>query len=183
VMISATALGDLGGAAPLSRGGAVAGDVIALCGRLGWAEAGRAVLSRGFRSPRAVVRAHQRPEPPYDAGPEAVELGAHALIDVSDGLVQDLGHVARASGVSIDLDATALPVDQPLRDVAAAVGIDPMTFVLTGGEDHALVAAFPPGRSLPSRWRAIGHVLDGEPVVTVNGAPYEGPGGWDHFRP
>jgi thiamine-monophosphate kinase len=182
VMISVVALGDLGGAAPISRGGAVAGDVVAVCGRLGWAEAGRAVLSRGFRSPRAVVNAHQRPEPPYDAGPEARELGAHALIDVSDGLIQDVGHIARASGVSIDLDASALIVDQPLRDVGAALGSDPITFVLTGGEDHALVAAFPADVELPSRWRVIGHVLDAESGVTVNGAPYFGPTGWDHFR-
>jgi thiamine-monophosphate kinase len=182
VMISVVALGDLGGAAPITRGGAVAGDVVAVCGRLGWAEAGRAVLSRGFRSPRAVVQAHQRPAPPYDAGPEARELGAHALIDVSDGLVRDLGHVASASGISIDLDSGALLVDQPLRDVGAALGSDPLAFVLTGGEDHALAAAFPADVELPSRWRVIGRVHDGEPAVTVNGAFYDGLGGWDHFR-
>lgn len=182
VIISVAALGDLAGAAPITRAGALPGDVVAVCGRLGWAEAGRAVLSRGFRSPRAVVAAHQRPEPPYDAGPEAAGLGAHALVDVSDGLVQDVGHVAAASGVLIDLDGGALTADQPVRDVGAALGTDPQTFVLTGGEDHALAACFPAGTALPPRWRVVGRVLAGEPAVTVDGSPYEGSGGWDHFR-
>lgn len=182
VVISVAALGDLSGAAPITRAGARPGDVVAVCGRLGWAEAGRAVLSRGFRSPRAVVAAHQRPEPPYGAGPEAAALGAHALVDVSDGLVQDLGHVAAASGVTIDLAGVALPADQPVRDVGAALGTDPQAFVLTGGDDHALAACFPAGTTLPARWRVVGRVLGGDPMVTVDGASYEGSGGWDHFR-
>ena len=181
-VISVTALGDLGGAPPITRAGAGAGDVVAVCGRLGWAEAGRAVLARGFRSPRTVVTAHQRPEPPYEAAPEARSLGVHALIDVSDGLIQDLGHIAVASGVTIDLDASAFEADQPVRDVGAALGQDPLTFVLTGGDDHALAACFPAGTALPDRWRVVGRVLAGDAVVTVDGEPYDAPGGWDHFR-
>jgi thiamine-monophosphate kinase len=182
VMISVTALGDLGGAAPITRSGALAGDVVAVCGRLGWSEAGRAVLARGFRSPRVLVAAHQRPSPPYDAGLEAAALGAHAMLDVSDGLIQDLGHVAAASGVMIDLDGSAFEPDQPIRDVGAALNQDPRGFVLTGGEDHALAACFPAGTALPDRWRVVGRVIAGEPTVTVDGAPYDEPGGWDPFR-
>ncbi len=182
VMISVTALGDLGGAAPITRAGAVVGDLVAVCGRLGWSEAGRAVLARGFRSPRVLVAAHQRPEPPYDAGPEAAALGAHAMLDVSDGLIQDLGHVAAASGVVIDLDSSAFDTETPIRDVGAALNLDPLSFVLAGGEDHALAACFPDGTVLPERWRTVGRVLAGEPTVTVDGAPYDAPGGWDPFR-
>lgn len=187
VVVAATALGDLGGRAPVTRAGARPGDVVAVCGRLGWSEAGRAVLSRGFRSPRVVVAAYQRPEPPYDAGPEAAALGATAMIDVSDGLLQDLGHVASASGVRIDLDANAFELDQPLRDVGAALGVDPMTFVLAGGEDHALAACFPADTTLPSRWRLVGRVAPvdaggADPSVTVDGAGWDGATGWDHFR-
>jgi thiamine-monophosphate kinase len=107
------------------------------------------------------------------------------MVDVSDGLVQDLGHVARASAVAIDLDPALLVVDQPLRDVAAALGGDPLTWVLTGGEDHALAACFAPGVELPDSWRVVGRVAGGPSAavgVTVNGAPYEAAGGWDHFR-
>ena len=72
-------------------------------GRQGWAAGGLAVLSRGFRSPRVLVEAYRRPEPPYAAGPEAAEAGATSMIDVSDGLLADAGHLARASGVAIDV--------------------------------------------------------------------------------
>ncbi|MBA2558982.1 MAG: thiamine-phosphate kinase, partial [Propionibacteriales bacterium] len=99
------------------RGGAQPGDVVALAGRQGWSAAGFAVLGRGFRSPRAVVDAHRQPRPPYGAGPQAAMLGATAMIDVSDGLLQDIGHVAAASGVPIDVRSAALDVAEPLQAV------------------------------------------------------------------
>jgi thiamine-monophosphate kinase len=183
IVIAGTALGEVGdGLSAVRRGGARDGDVVAVCGRLGWAAAGLAVLGRGFRSPRAVVSAHQRPLPPYEAGPEAARLGATAMIDVSDGLLQDLGHVARASGVSIDVDPAALEIADPLRDVGAALNVDPLEFVLTGGEDHALAACFPPGVDVPG-WRVIGAVrASADPAVTVDGRTWPGRAGWDHFR-
>jgi thiamine-monophosphate kinase len=190
VVVSVMALGTLQGRPPLTRAGARPGDVVAVCGRLGWSAAGLAVLGRGFRSPRAVVEAHRRPEPPYAAGPEAAGLGASALIDVSDGLLADLGHVARSSGVRMDLDSRSLEVAEPLRAVAAAIGVDPLSFVLTGGEDHALAGTFASGTAFPAHWRTIGRVCDGGAgvptghgaLVTVDGGTYEGPGGHDHFR-
>jgi thiamine-monophosphate kinase len=183
IVVAVTALGELDGRAPITRAEAQPADVVAVCGRLGWAAAGLAVLSRGFRSPLAVVEAHRRPEPPYDAGPEAALLGAHAMIDVSDGLLADLGHIAQASGVDIDVDPTAFEVAQPLKDVGAAIGVDPLSFVLTGGDDNALAACFSPAVHLPSRWRVIGRVAaSAEPgSVTVGGAPYEAPTGYTHF--
>src|SRR5581483_9827489 len=101
--IAVTALGDLDGRPPVRRSGARPGDVLALAGRLGYAAAGYTVLSRGFRSPRLLVEAHRRPEVPYAAGPGAAALGATAMIDVSDGLLADLGHIAEASAVAIDV--------------------------------------------------------------------------------
>ncbi|MBN3585431.1 thiamine-phosphate kinase, partial [Algoriphagus aestuarii] len=67
IVVSVTALGDLGGRAPVTRSGARPGDIVAMCGRLGWAAAGLAVLGRGFRSPVNVVNAQRCPEPPYAA--------------------------------------------------------------------------------------------------------------------
>lgn len=180
VVVSVTALGTLGGAAPVTRSGARPGDVVAVCGRLGWAEAGYQVLSRGFRTPRLVVEAHRRPQVPYGAGVEAAALGATAMCDVSDGLLGDLGHVAAASSVSIDVDPAMLDVAAPLREVASALGADPLTWVLTGGDDNALVATFPAGTELPERWTVIGAVAAGS-GVTVDGAEYAAPGGHDHF--
>jgi thiamine-monophosphate kinase len=166
------------------RSGARPGDVVALAGRVGWAAAGFAVLARGFRSPRAVVEAHRQPHPPYGAGPQAARLGATAMIDVSDGLLQDLGHIAAASSVAIDVSSQRLEVADPLRAVGAALGVDPMSFVLTGGDDYCLAATFPSGTELPAEWREIGAVTEtGEPgSVTVDGAEYEQPGGHQHFR-
>ena len=181
LVVSVTALGDLQGRAPVTRAGAQVGDVLGLCGRLGWSAAGLAVLCRGFRSPLGVVGAHRVPEPPYGAGPQAAAAGATAMIDVSDGLLADAGHLADASGVNIDIDSAALAVPSRLIEVASALGADARHWVLTGGEDHALLASFPAGVALPAGWTAIGAVRAGR-CVTVNGERYEAlPAGWKHF--
>jgi thiamine-monophosphate kinase len=161
-----------------------------------------------------LVTAQLRPAPPYDAGPEAAGLGANAMIDVSDGLLADLGHIAAASGVQIDVDsAAAFPAQpgSPLLEAARAVqmarrnfplgrtgsGTTPehaearqwarqwaqqwaLRWVLTGGEDHSLVATFPPDAALPLRWTVIGAVREGSGVL-VDGTPWAGGTGWDHF--
>ncbi|MGH3367899.1 MAG: thiamine-phosphate kinase [Nocardioidaceae bacterium] len=166
---------------PVRRSGARPGDVVAVCGRIGWSGAGLDVLSRGFRSPRSVVEAHLRPRPPYAAGPQAAELGATAMVDLSDGLLGDLEHVAEASGVAIDIRAAGLVVAEPLRDVGAALGVDPVGYLLTGAEDYALAATFPEGAQLPAEWTVVGEVGRGS-GVTVDGVEYDGPLGHQHFR-
>ncbi|PPK64340.1 thiamine-phosphate kinase [Actinokineospora auranticolor] len=181
LVISITALGDLQGRAPVTRSGALPGDVVAVAGKLGWSAAGLAVLGRGFRSPVSVVGAHRAPEPPYPAGPLAAEAGATAMIDVSDGLLADLGHISAASTVAIDVRTDLIEVHQRLVDVASALGGDPRHWVLTGGEDHALAATFPDPRGIPDGWRVIGTVTHGT-GVTVDGAPYTGTTGWQHWR-
>jgi thiamine-monophosphate kinase len=180
LVVSVTALGSLDGREPVTRGGARPGDTLALAGRVGWAAAGWAVLARGFRSPAAVVSAQRVPEPPYAAGPQAADAGATAMIDISDGLLADLGHVARASGVRIDVRSAAFEVPPRLMDVGIALGVDPLHWLLTGGEDHALAATFP--GPVPDGWTAIGAVHEGEPEVLVDGRAYGGgPSGWEHF--
>jgi thiamine-monophosphate kinase len=212
VLVSVTALGDLEGRRPVLRSGARPGDVIAVAGPLGRSAAGLALLTAASAASAAatgadwaagadqelagLVAAHRRPAPPYDAGPEAARLGATAMIDVSDGLLADLGHVAAASGVRLNVKSKALPpgaallaaaASLPARvasggtgaaDTPAAIALD---WVLTGGEDHALVAAFPPGTGLPDRWQVIGEALAGS-GVTVDGGEHQGSGGWQHFH-
>lgn len=179
--LSVTALGDLRGRSPITRSGARPGDVVAVAGRLGWAAAGLAVLGRGFRSPVAVVGAQRVPEPPYAAGPRAAAYGATSMVDTSDGLLADLGHVAEASEVAIDVRTDLLEVPQRLVEVASALGADPRHWVLTGGEDQALVATFPADRSLPEEWSVIGSVAEGQ-GITVDSETYEGTAGWQHWR-
>jgi thiamine-monophosphate kinase len=202
VVLSVTALGDLAGRRPVLRSGARPGDVIAVAGTLGRSAAGLALLTAGLTADAmsaalaGLVAAHLRPSPPYPAGPEAALLGATAMIDISDGLVADLGHVAAASGVALDIDSSALVTGGPLGEAAALLfeksdsyGTDrgfsvpsiALEWLLTGGEDHSLVATFPASAVLPSPWRVIGHVRAGA-GVTVDGAPHAGAGGWQHFR-
>lgn len=180
VMLGVTALGDLQGRDPVTLGGAQVGDVVAFAGRIGWADAGYAVLARGFRSPVQIVAAHRRPEVPYGEGPGAAELGATAMTDVSDGLIADLGHIAGASGVRIELRAAQVPVPMKLKEVGAALNTDPLVWVFTGGDDYALVATFPAGTALPPAWTVIGGVVEGE-GVRVDGRRWP-TGGHEHFR-
>jgi thiamine-monophosphate kinase len=180
VTVAVTALGDLQGRNPVTRAGARPGDLVAVAGRLGWAAAGFAVLSRGFRSPRVLVDAHRRPAPPYDEGPRAAVLGATAMVDVSDGLVSDLAHLAAASEVCVRLDRDAFFVPPELTDTARALNADPVQWLLTGGDDHALAATFPPDVDLPMAWSVVGRVDAGDGVL-VDGAPWPGPSGWRSF--
>jgi thiamine-monophosphate kinase len=184
ITIAVTALGVTDGAAPVRRSGARPGDVVALIGRTGWAAAGELVLSRGFRSPRVVVEAYRVPQVPYGAGAAAARAGAHAMIDISDGLLADLGHLAAASGVEIDIATQAFEVPEPLQAVGAATNTDPYSLILTGGEDHALAATFSAPTQVPQGWSVIGSVrapnADG-PRVLVDGATWEAATGFDHF--
>ena len=183
ITISVTALGEILGDGPILRSGAKVHDVVAYAGKLGYSAAGLLCLNRGFRSPRALVNAHRCPEPPYEMAREALQ--AHSMIDVSDGLIADLGHIAAASGVQIQLDTDLIKVPADLQEAAAAFGGDAMQWLLFGGEDHAFVATFPDALAVPNDWSIIGHVVPGEPSVLIDGQLHTGHGGhgWDHFAP
>lgn len=191
VVVAVTVHGDLGGAAPVLRSGARPGDRVALAGTVGRSAAGLALLDAGLPdADPAVVRVHRRPDPPLAAGPAAARAGATAMLDVSDGLLRDGGRIARASGVMLDLadPSDALAADlAALRPAAEAVGADPLGWALGGGEDHGLLATFPPDADLPAGFRLVGVVRapdEDTPAGTVLVAGVR-PGlvpGWDHFR-
>ncbi|MEI6622764.1 MAG: thiamine-phosphate kinase [Actinomycetes bacterium] len=185
IVVSATVLGDLEGRQAVTRAGARVGDVVAFCGRLGWAAGGLTVLSRGFKAPRQLVEAHRFPAPPYAAGPLAADAGATSMIDVSDGLVADLAHVAKASDVTIAIDTSLVVINDPVRDAAAAFNFDPLLWVLAGGDDHALVATFPADAEVPEGFTVIGQVLEagvGDRPVLVDGVARADLSGFDHYR-
>jgi thiamine-monophosphate kinase len=179
-VISVTVLGDLGGREPVRRGGARPGDTVALAGELGHSAAGFALWNNDIRRFERLRRRHLVPEPPYGQGVVAAEAGATAMTDVSDGLLADLGHVAAASKVRIDVSSAALTADRDaVAEAAEAVGADASAWVLGGGEDHALVATFP--GAPPAGWRPIGRVLDGPAAVVVDGTQWDGDTGWQSF--
>jgi thiamine-monophosphate kinase len=181
-VVSMTVLGDLAGRPPVLRSGARPGSRIAVAGQLGYSAAGYALWHNGIEGFDDLRRRHLVPQPPYGEGPAAAEAGAQAMIDISDGLVGDLRHLARSSGVGVDLSTKALSLDRDaLLSAAQAVGVDAWTWVLGGGEDHALVAAF--GGPVPAGWRVIGRVLDGPARVLVDGADWHGYAGWQSFGP
>ncbi len=185
ITLAVTAIGDLQGREPVLRSGAKVGDQVAIAGRLGWAAAGLAVLTRGFRSPKVLVDAHRFPEPPYSAGPAAAKGKATSMIDVSDGLVADARHLAVASDVVIEIDTSALVIAEPLQAAASAYNVDPREWMLTGGDDHALLATFPAKAKLPKPFYAIGVVTapgTGGAGVSVDGFWRAEPGGHEHYR-
>lgn len=196
IIIGITAVGDLRGRAAVLRDGARAGDVVAVRGSLGRSGGGLQLLLEGrgrthldaplttdddlARAVDELSRVHRRTEHvPWRAGAEAATAGATAMIDISDGLVRDLGRVAAASRVRIDLDGAALT-----RIAAGALTLalgaeEALRQVLSGGEEHSLVATFPAGAA-PAGWQVIGICAEGPGEVLVDGtAPSVT--GWDHF--
>lgn len=187
VAVAVTALGDLEGRAPVTRSGARPGDLVAHAGVRGRSAAGLALLAAGLESlDDELVGAYRHPASPVTAGPVAAAAGATAMIDLSDGLLRDAGRVASSSAVLLDLDADAFADDRSrLAAAARALGVDPAAWVLGGGEDHGLLATFPPGAAVPAPFVVVGRVLPvprgGAPGVLVGGvAPALDPG-WDHF--
>jgi thiamine-monophosphate kinase len=192
VMLAITALGDLAGAHPVTRAGARPGDLIAVSGPVGRSAAGLALLQSGGpaghgsqpdASPVAaeLIAAHRRPQPDYPAGPRAAAAGATAMIDISDGLVADLGHIAAASSVRLELDSARLPGTGVLAAAAGQLGTDWRPWALAGGEDHAFAATFPEKTGVPAGWTMIGRAGPGPAGILVDGQPWTGAGGWDHF--
>jgi thiamine-monophosphate kinase len=186
-------LPPLGEARVLTRDAARPGDVVAVSGALGDSAAGVRFLQRGgsieSEAEQALVRAQMRPQPRIALGREAVEAGLRCGIDVSDGLVQDLGHVATASGVGIRIEAARIPTSEALRRVfpAEAVGL-----AISGGEDYELLLigsrAAVEGLIEASQTplTEIGEVYasNSPRVAVVDEAGREIPlprGGWDHF--
>lgn len=179
-VVSVTALGDLDGRRPVLRAGARAGDTLAIVGELGYSAAGYHLWHNDIRDFEQLRRRHLVPQPPYGQGRLAADAGATAMTDVSDGLLADVDHIAQASGVTIDVSADALAANHAaLAGAAAAVGLDPWSWVFGGGEDHVLAATFsgPP----PDGWRVIGQVIDGPARVLVDGIDREDVEGWESF--
>lgn len=183
----------------VNRAGAQPGDQLVLSGEIGGAAAGRLLLDRAELAtavPAPVaerLRARQLdPAPRLQSGRALAAAGARAMIDLSDGLAGDAGHIASASGAALAIEAGSLPLAEGVAEVAAAAGRDPVELAVSGGEDYELLAALPADALADASARmeaagettltAIGAVAPGEGVeIRLPGGGQLNARGYDHF--
>ncbi len=184
--VNVTIMGELAGRAVL-RSGARSGDLLAVTGELGASAAGFLVLESGGDAPGRLIRKHLRPEPRVEAGRVASEVGAHAMIDLSDGLASDVCHICEQSGVGCRIDLGMLPITRDTREAARSFSRDAEILAATGGEDYELLIAAPErvledlARRVKVPLAVIGEVTEGEILFVRGGETVEGLSGWDHF--
>lgn len=190
--LSLTLLGRVAPEAALRRSGARPGDTVYVTGTLGDAAAGLELLqappAEWLDHHARLTERHSRPRPPLAFG-QAIAGAASAAIDISDGLVRDLGHVARASGVGIELEPSRIPLSAPMGEHAWTTGADPLPLALAGGEDFELAFTAGPEAfealhrakyTTDTRFTAVGRVTAERPgEVFGDGVPEAG--GYDHF--
>lgn len=196
LVISITAFGYCPGPV-VRRDGARPGDLVAVSGTLGYSYAGLDLLEGGHVDPSArgdeqlgdlapFIETYRAPTPPLGSGVAAAAAGATAMMDLSDGPAADARRMAQASGLVIEFDRPALEAEARLLQVPAQVcQADPVRWVLQGGEEHGMLAAFPPEAVLPVGFRVVGRTRacrDGEmPAAMFDGEVLRG--AWDHFDP
>jgi thiamine-monophosphate kinase len=189
--LGVTALGWA--SAPVTRAGAVPGDGVWVTGALGAARAALEAWQRGVEPDAEARRRFARPVPRLHAGRWLAHHGAHAMLDLSDGLGADASHLAAASGVAIALDLERVPVAASVAAAASLAGVTPEQFAAESGEDYELLVALPATfvtddalafqsiAGLPLT--RVGEVRAGAGVHATLGGKPVALAGFDHFAP
>ena len=184
--VNVSILGQLAHA-PVLRSGARPGDLLAVTGELGASVAGLLALENGDTGQERLVKKHLRPEPRVGSGRAAARLGAHAMIDLSDGPASDVRHLCELSRAGCRVDLGLLPVAGDTREYLRSSGRDPEIVAATGGEDYELliaaseevVEALVAESETPAT--VIGEITEEEVLFVRDGEPVENLSGWDHF--
>lgn len=190
VVIDIVALGEAMDGRYITRKGAQPGDVLMCTGPLGGSAAGLHALENGIDAP-ALIDAHKRPNARVAEGQWlAQQPGVHAMIDISDGLIQDARHIAELSGAAIDIATKDLPRAEGLAEYCTMNHLDANTVAMTSGEEYQLVCAadadviemllLSSERAIEPTLNVIGKCIDGNVVLTVDGAPFTARA-YEHF--
>ena len=190
ILIDVTVIGEVVGERCLMRRGAHADDLLVVTGPLGLSAAGFVALEHGEDAPE-LISSHARPQPRFAEGQWLCEQPAvHAMIDISDGLAQDAGHLAEASGIGVNILREQVPIAPVIAAFSAAHELNALALAISGGEDYELAFALDPAQRdmMAVKFRQVFHRdlrvvgtfteqwegvrLDGEPMVQS---------GFDHF--
>lgn len=192
LFLNVTVTGKAAGGRILYRRGIMPGDLIMVTGHPGASSQGLHSLLHGKDAPPSLLQAHYRPVPRLQEGLFfSGDPAVHAMIDISDGVSQDLMHMAQCSTVSVHLDSGNFPFSPDQKAYGNAGGLSALDAFLYGGEDYELALAVDPGQaeklqscfsrmfSLPLT--VIGHAAAGDPELWMDGRKIKS-GGWDHFQ-
>jgi len=189
LFVSISLAGGLPGGAFLTRSGARPGQSILISGTLGDSALGLKWLLKGGGGENACARKHLYPQPRLREGNRALELGATAAIDISDGLVRDLGHICEESGVGARIMVEDIPLSKSAAKTASEVGEDPLKAALWGGEDYELIIVADENNARIMRAEMnltlIGEITQGSGVTVIDssGRPVQLENtGYDHFE-
>jgi thiamine-monophosphate kinase len=203
VVVAVTVVGEVADGKAVTRAGARPGQRLVVTGTLG-GSAGGLALARAPASKvgealasewgRALLDMHFRPQGRVGEGQTLAQVGAGAMMDLSDGLSLDLSRLCADSAVGARIELPSVPVTPGLRELADVIDIEPLELALSGGEDYELLATLSPGsvdeanRLVRERFgvtlTAIGEVTEGPDIVAVDASGNErplSPRGWDHF--